>query len=71
MSIFYDIIFWGYAGALSSDEIRDLVLANAAEVDTYKYTFDLTTTMLTGNETNVTEMTVKSNARGMVDVSHQ
>jgi hypothetical protein len=60
------MVFSSYAGAvaLSAEEIRDLALANATEIDTYK--FDMNMSMRMGNGTNVTVMTMEGNG-SMVD----
>jgi hypothetical protein len=56
-----------YAGALSPEEIRDLVLNNSSEVDAYKFDMNMTIDVLTGNETNVTELAIKGNGSGERD----
>jgi len=56
-----------YAAAVSPEEISDMVLINASEVDTYKFDMNMTIDVLTGNETNVTEMTIKFNGSGERD----
>ena len=57
-----------YAGALSPKEIRDMVLNNSSEVDAYKFDMNMTIDVLTGNETNVTEMTIKVKGSGVEDI---
>jgi hypothetical protein len=63
------LVFSSYASAvaLSAEEIRDLALANATEIDTYKFDMNMNMSMRTGNGTNVTVMTMEGNGSGMVD----
>ena len=66
------MMFLGYAGAeeqLSPEEIKDRVLTNATEIDTYKFDMNVTMKMLLSNETNSTEMATVSNGRGVLDVT--
>jgi len=56
-----------YAGAADPDEIMELMPKNSTEVKTYKYDMNMTIDVLTGNETNVTEMTIKVNGCGERD----
>jgi len=55
-------------GKMSVADIKAEVLANAEEIDTYKFDMDVTMKMLLSNETNSTEMTTLSNGRGVLDV---
>ncbi len=57
-----------YAGAVDPDEITESVRINSTEVKTYKYDMNMTIDTLTGNETNVTEMTINVNAGGVEDI---
>ena len=58
-----------YAGALSEEEISDMVLNNSSEVDCYKFDMNMTIDVLTGNETNVvTELAMGDNGSGVVDI---
>jgi len=56
-----------YAGALSPEEISDMVLNNSSEVDCYKFDMNMTIDLLTGNETNVTELAIEVNGSGERD----
>ena len=56
-----------YAGAVDPDEIMELMPKNSTEVKTYKYDMNMTINVLTGNETNVTEETIKINGCGERD----
>jgi len=56
-----------YAGAADPDEITESVLINSTEVKFYKYDMNMTVDMLTGNDTNVTEKTIKINGCGERD----
>ena len=60
-----------YAGAQSPDEITESVRINSTEVKTYKYDMNMTIDTLTSNETNVTEMTIKVNAGGEMDIINE
>jgi hypothetical protein len=60
-----------YASAQSPDEIIAAVLNNSEEVKTYKYDMDMTIDAITGNGTNVTEMTIKVNGRGAIDIMNE
>ena len=60
-----------YAGAADPDEITESVLINSTEVKFYKYDMNMTIDTLTGNETNVTEMTIKVNADGEMDIVNE
>jgi len=53
---------------LSAAEIKAMVLANAGEIDTYKFDLNMAMKMLKGNETGETEMTAISNGCGVVDL---
>jgi hypothetical protein len=57
-----------YASAQSPDEIIASVLNNSEEVTTYKFDMDMTIDVITGNETNVTETTIKVNGCGVEDI---
>lgn len=58
-----------YAGALSPEEISDMVLNNSSEVGTYKFDMNMTIDVLTGNETNVvTGLAMGDNGSGVVDI---
>ncbi|MEA2052423.1 MAG: DUF6612 family protein [Euryarchaeota archaeon] len=57
-----------YASAQSPDEIIAAVLNNSEEITTYKFDMDMTVHTLTGNGTNVTEMTIKVNGSGVEDI---
>ncbi len=56
-----------YAGAVDPDELMDVMPKNSTEVKTYKYDMNMTINVLTGNETNVTEKTIKINGCGERD----
>ena len=60
-----------YAGAVDPDEITESVRINSTEVKTYKYDMNMTIDTLTGNETNVTEMTINVNAGGVMDIKNE
>ncbi len=53
---------------MSVSEIKAMVLANAKEIDAYKFDMNTTTRTLLSNETNSTEMTTLINGRGVVDI---
>ncbi|RCV64739.1 hypothetical protein C5S53_07240 [Methanophagales archaeon] len=55
-------------GKMSVADIKAEVLANAEEIDTYKFDMAVTMRMLLSNETNSTEMTTISNGCGVLDV---
>ncbi|HID19870.1 MAG TPA: hypothetical protein EYP28_02870 [Methanophagales archaeon] len=63
------MVFSSYAGAVafSPEELRDLALANATEIDTYKFDMNMSMRMRMGNGTNVTGMTMEGNGSSMVD----
>ena len=56
-----------YAGALTEEEIKEMVLNTTSEVKTYKFDMNMTIDVLTGNETNVTELAMVVNGSGVVD----
>ncbi len=60
-----------YAGAADPDEITESGRINSTEVKTYKYDMNMTIDTLTSNETNVTEMTIKVNAGGEMDIINE
>ncbi len=65
-----------YAGAADPDEITEPVLINSTEVNStevkiYKYDMNMTIDALTGNETNVTEMTINVNGGGVMDIKNE
>ena len=60
-----------YASAQSPDEIMASALNNSEEVTSYKYDMNMTIGAITGNETNVTEMTIKVNGRGARDIMNE
>jgi len=60
-----------YAGAQSPDEIIASVLNNSEEVKTCKFDMDMTIDVITGNETNVTAMTIKVKGSGVDDIINE
>ncbi len=65
------MMFSSYASAQSPDEIIESMLNNLEEVKTCKYDMDMTIDVITGNETNVTGMTIKVNGRGVRDIQNE
>jgi len=65
------MMFSSYASAQSPDEIIESALNNSEEVKTYKFDMDMTIDVITGNETNVTEMTIKVNGSGAMDIMNE
>ena len=60
-----------YASAQSPDEIMAAVLNNSEEVKTCKFDMDMTIDVITGNETNVTAMTIKVKGSGEDDIMNK
>jgi len=52
---------------MSTAEIKEMVLATAENIDTYKFDMDMTQKMLISNETDEMEMTTLSTGNGVVD----
>jgi len=52
---------------LSTAEIKEMVLATAESIDTYKFDMNMTQKMLISNETGEMEMTTLSTGNGVVD----
>jgi len=52
---------------MSTAEIKEMVLATAENIDTYKFDMNATQNMLISNETNETEMTTLNTGNGVVD----